>query len=436
MELQDVTKTGLSDVGQRARRRVASRLLPFVFLLYLINYIDRVNVSFANLKMSADLGFSDRVYGLGVGMFYLTYVLFEIPGAILVERWSARKWVARIMISWGIVTIFTGFVHTAAQFYAARFFLGAAEASFLPGMIVYLTHWFCAHDRSRAIACFYAATPASALIGAPLAGWLLGVHWQSLAGWRWLFILEGIPAVVIGIVTVFYLTDRPAEARWLPHDEQDWLVNELQVELDAKKRRRNYTIMEAFSDRRILVLIAAYFLILTGALGTLYWIPTFVKRLSGVSNQTVTSLLMVPALLGIVGILINGWHSDRTGERHWHAALPILGSGLMFALAIISRHEVPLAILFLLLGSGFLSAYFPAFWAIPTMMLGETAAAATLGLMMSIGQLGGLAGNYMIGSLNDAKQSLVASFGLIALVYMAAGGLILSLKIRDPLKAV
>src|ERR1700680_3882008 len=193
-----VTKAELSDVGQRARRRIAYRLLPFVFLIYIVNYIDRVNVSFANLRMSADLGFSDRVYGLGVGMFYITYVLFEIPGAVIVERWSARKWIARIMISWGIVTILTGFVHTATQFYVARFFLGAAESSFFPGMIVYLTHWFCARDRSRAIACLYAAIPAAALIGSPVAGWLLGVHWQSLAGWRWLFLLEGISCVGVG----------------------------------------------------------------------------------------------------------------------------------------------------------------------------------------------------------------------------------------------
>jgi ACS family tartrate transporter-like MFS transporter len=211
-------------------------LLPFVFLLYIVNYIDRVNVSFANLRMSADLGLSDRVYGLGVGMFYITYVLFEIPGAIIVERWSARKWIARIMISWGIVTILTGFVHTATQFYAARFFLGAAESSFFPGMIVYLTHWFCARDRSRAIACLYAANPAAALIGSPLAGWLLGVHWQSLAGWRWLFILEGIPAVVVGAVTYFYMTDRPVQAHWLPDDERDWLVKELEGEVQAKKQ--------------------------------------------------------------------------------------------------------------------------------------------------------------------------------------------------------
>jgi ACS family tartrate transporter-like MFS transporter len=425
-----VTKADVQDVGQRARRRVAYRLLPFVFLLYVINYIDRVNVSLANLRMSADLGFSDRVYGLGVGMFYVTYVLFEIPGAIIVERWSARKWIARIMISWGIVTILTGFVHTTAQFYAARFFLGVAESSFFPGMIVYLTHWFCARDRSRAIACLYAANPTATLIGAPLAGWLLRVHWQALAGWRWLFILEGLPAVVVGIITYFYMTDRPAEARWLAQDERDWLVNQLHVELETKKKLRNYTIMEAFCDRRILILTTAFFLALTGALGTIYWIPTFVKRLSGVSNQTVTSLLMVPALLGFAGLLINGWHSDKTGERHWHASIPLLGSGLMFALATPTSHDAPFGVAFLLLGSGFLYAYYPAFWAIPTMMLGETAGAATFALMNSIGQLGGLAGNYTIGFLNDRTHSLVASFGLIALVYIAAGGLILSLKTR------
>src|SRR5262250_346614 len=202
-----------AEFEQRVVRRVAIRLLPLVFALYVIAYIDRVNVSFANLRMSADLGFSDRVYGLGVGVFYLTYVLFEIPGAIIVERWSARKWIARIMISWGIVTIFTGFVHSAAQFYTARFFLGLAEASFFPGIIVYLTHWFRLRDRCRAIACFFIAIPTASLIGSPLAGWLLDVHWWQLAGWRWLFILEGVPAVVLGVVTLLYMTDRPGDAR-------------------------------------------------------------------------------------------------------------------------------------------------------------------------------------------------------------------------------
>jgi ACS family tartrate transporter-like MFS transporter len=426
-----LTAAEQSDVGQRARRRIAYRLLPFVFLLYVVNYIDRVNVSFANLRMSVDLAFIDLVYGLGVGMFYLTYVLFEIPGALIVERWSARKWIARIMISWGIVTILTGFVQTAGQFYAARFFLGIAESSFFPGMIVYLTHWFRGPERSRAIACLYAAVPAGSLIGSPVAGWLLEVHWRLLAGWRWLFILEGIPAFVLGIVTVFYLTDWPAQAGWLPQDEREWLVNELQAELQAKRKIRNYTIMEAFCDLRILRLILAYFLALTGALGTIYWIPTFVKRLSGFSTQMVTSLLLIPALIGIAGMLINGWHSDRTTERHWHSTIPLVAAGSMFGLLTVFRHEVPLAIACLLLGSGFFYAFYPVFWSIPTAMLSESAAAATFGLINSIGQLGGFAGNYAIGFLNDRTHSLAASFAFIALVYLAAGGLVLSLRARN-----
>jgi sugar phosphate permease len=382
--------------------------------------------------MSADLGFSDRVYGLGVSMFFLTYVLFEVPGAIIVERWSARKWIARIMISWGIVTILTGFVHTSGQFYAARFFLGVAESSFFPGMIVYLTHWFRQQERSRAIACFYIATPGASLIGSPLAGWLLGVHWRLLAGWRWLFILEGIPAIVLGIVTVFYMTDWPVQARWLPPDERNWLVRELQEELEAKKKVRNYTLTEAFCDRRILRLIAAYFLALTGFLGTIYWIPTFVKRLSGFSDRTVTTLLLIPALMGIAGMLVNGWHSDKTAERRWHTAIPLLIAGSMFGLLVLARQDITLAILFLLLGGGSVYACFPTFWAIPTIMLSESAAAATFGLINSLGQLGGFVGNYTIGFLNDRTHSLATSFGFIALVYVVAGCLILSLRIRYP----
>ena len=418
----------LTDVGLQARRRIAYRLLPFVFLIYIVNYIDRVNVSFANLRMSADLGFSDRVYGLGVGIFYVTYVLFEIPGAIIVERWSARKWIARIMISWGLVTILTGFVHTASQFYAARVLLGIAESSFFPGMIVYLTHWFRLRERSQAIACLYAAVPAASLIGSPLAGWILGVHWQLLAGWRWLFILEGFPAIGLGIITIFYLTDRPDQAHWLPPDERDWIVNELHAESQAKKKIRNYTILEAFCDLRTLRLIVAYFLALTGALGTVYWIPTFVKRLSGSSDRNVTSLLLIPAVIGLVGMLLNGWHSDKTGERHWHTAIPLIIAGMMFALLIVARQEAPLAISFLLLGSGFLFAYYPTFWAIPTQILSGSAAAATFELINSIGQLGGFAGNYAIGFLNVRTHSLAASFGFIAFVYFASGSLILSLR--------
>src|SRR5215813_2207774 len=205
-------KPEISAAAQRTRRRIALRLLPFVFLMYVVCVVDRVNVSFANLRMSADLGFSDRAYGLGVGLFFIGYVLFEIPGALIVERWSARRWLARIMITWGAFTILTGFVQTAKQFYMARFLVGLAEASFFPGVIVYLTHWFRIKDRAKAIAFFYAAVPAGSVVGSLIAGWLLQMHWKGIAGWRWIFVFEGILPILLGLITIFYLTDWPRQA--------------------------------------------------------------------------------------------------------------------------------------------------------------------------------------------------------------------------------
>lgn len=281
----------VEQVSTRARRRIALRLLPFIFVLYLVAYIDRVNVSFASLRMNEELKLSDTAFGLGIGIFYISYVLFEIPGALVVERWSARKWIGRIMISWGIMTILTGFVRTVSEFYVARFALGLAEASFFPGMIVYLTRWFSLRDRGRAIASLFAAMPTASLIGAPVAGWLLGAHWHSLTGWRGLFIVEGIPAILLGVAVLVYLTDWPSEARWLTPPERDWLVAELSAELQAKRTVKDYTISEAFRDRRVMQLIVASFLAASGALGSIYWIPTFVKRLSGLPIKTVTTLL-------------------------------------------------------------------------------------------------------------------------------------------------
>jgi MFS transporter, ACS family, tartrate transporter len=404
------------------------RLLPLVFILYVIAYIDRVNVAFANLRMNADLGFGDKAFGLGVGVFYLSYVLFEIPGAVIVERWSARKWIARIMISWGVVTALTGFVRTTGEFYAARFFLGAAEASFFPGMIVYLTHWFRQRERVRAIACLYAAVPAATLAGSPLAGWLLGVHWNGLSGWRWLFIVEGIPAVLVGIVVLAYMADHPAEARWLEKEEQEWLSKELQVEVEAKKKLRDYTILQAFVDLRVLTLIAAWFLALCGYLGNAYWIPTFLKRLSGLPDRTVTTLMLVPALIGIAGTLINGWHADRTGEGRKHSALPLLVAAMVFASLAIGTMRVPILVALLLVTTGLVYAFLPVFWSMPTRMLSGTAAAATFGLINSVGQTGGLAGPYVIGFLNQRTHGLRASFGFIAVMFLLAGGLILGLR--------
>src|ERR1700726_2156248 len=209
-------RSNLSEEGEQARRRIAWRLLPFLFILYFVAYLDRVNVGFAGLEMSPNLGFTDRVFGLGAGIFFAGYFLFEIPGALLVERWSARKWIARILITWGLVTILVSMIHTPMQFYGARFLLGLAEAGFFPGIIVYLTHWVRPEDGARAGALFMTAIPVANVLGSPLAGWLLGVHWLGIPGWRWLFILEGIPAVLLGVVTLLYLTDWPRQAKWLP----------------------------------------------------------------------------------------------------------------------------------------------------------------------------------------------------------------------------
>ena len=356
------------------------RLLPFSFLMYLVCYVDRANLSFANLRMSMDLGFSDRVYGLGAGVFFVGYILFEIPGAVIVERWSARKWIARIMLTWGLVTILTGFIKSAPQFYAARFFLGVAEASFFPGMIVYLSHWFRASDRAKAVASFYCAVPAASVVGSLLASWLLSVTWSGIAGWRWIFIAEGIPPVVLGVIALFYLTDYPQQAGWLPEDERGWICQEMEAELRAKKKACQYTIWQACSQ--VLLLIFPYFLALIGAQATVFWIPT-----SGLPAPQVSLLGALPGIVGVACMLVNGWHSDKSGERRWHTAMPLLCAGVIYFLVALT-HGVPLAMALLILGGGCMFAYYPVFWAMPTMFLSESAAAACFGLINSVGHIG------------------------------------------------
>jgi ACS family tartrate transporter-like MFS transporter len=370
-----------SEVGSRTRRRIAFRLLPLVLAMYVVCYVDRANVSFANLRMSADLGLSASAYGFGVGVFFVGYVLFEVPGALIVERWSARKWMARIMITWGLITILTGFVHTPRQFYLARLFVGLAEASFFPGIIVYLTHWFRHSDRAKAIGFFYIGVPGASVAGSLVASWLIGVHWRGIAGWRWLFITEGIPPIILGMIALFYMTDWPRQARWLPQDERDWITRELEAEARAKKEIRDYTIWEAFRDRQIVLLIVAWFLSLVSALAALYWMPIFIKRLSGLPDSKVALLIVLPGLLGIAGILLNGWHSDKTGERRWHAALPLLVAGLLYLLLLVPGIHFPFAMALLAVAAALFYSYQPVFWSIPTMILCESAAAACFGLI-------------------------------------------------------
>jgi ACS family tartrate transporter-like MFS transporter len=419
---------------QAARRRIAIRLLPFVFLLYAISYVDRVNVSFANLRMSADLGFSDRIFGLGAGIFFVGYILFEIPGAIIVERWSARKWIARIMISWGLVTVVTGFVHTAHQFYAVRFVLGVAEGSFFPGMIVYLTHWFRLSDRAKAIASLMAAVPAASVLGSLLAGWLLSIRWFGMAGWRWLFVVEGIPPVILGIVTLFYLTDRPVQARWLSEAQRNWISQELEAETTVKKKIRSYTVWQALSNRCVLMLIVPWVLAQIGAQAVIFWIPTFIKRLSGLPASRVALLAALPGLLGIFAMLLNGWHSDRTGERRWHASVPLVCAGVAYLL-LPGGSNFSISMALLAIGGGAFYSFYPAFWSMPTMILTGTAAAASFGMINSIALSGGFIGPYAVGWLNDRTGSLSAAFLLIAVCYLLAGAVLALIRIPSPVSS-
>ncbi|MGC1491929.1 MAG: MFS transporter [Candidatus Acidiferrum sp.] len=403
-----------SPAAQSARRRIAWRLLPFLFLLYIIAFLDRMNISAAALEMPRDMGFDDKIVGLGAGMFFIGYVVLEIPGALIAERWSARRWLARIMISWGIITALMAFIHTAREFYMARFLLGAAEAGFLPAVIVYVSHWFRYRDRARAIAVFYAASPLSFVVGTPLAGLLLGITWLNLRGWRWLFILEGVPAVVFGVITIFYLTDWPREAHWLSREERDWISSELEREKLAKQKIRNHTIWQAFAQRDVILLTLCYLCATTGGYGVSFWLPSILKRLSGQSDLRVTLLAALPYLAGFLAQQLNGWHSDRTLDRRWHAAAPIFLCGVFLLLAVIFGSHLPIAVtLFVFVGAGYY-AFHPCFWAVPTAFLSESAAAASIGLINSLGNLGGFFGPLVMGYLVNRTHSFQA--GLLFLV--------------------
>lgn len=420
------TVPAVGDVATRARHRIARRLLPFLFILYVIAFLDRMNIGAAALQMPHDLGFTESVVGLGAGIFFFGYFLLEIPGALIAERWSARRWIARIMISWGMMTALMAFIHTARQFYLVRFLVGAAEAGFLPGVIVYLTHWFRYEDRAKAVAFFYAANPLSYVIGSPLAGVLMGLTWLGMRGWRWLFIIEGIPAIIFGVITIWYLTDWPAQAKWLPDQERDWITNELQREKQAKKR--SYGTWEALRHRDVLLLTFCYFGAMTGAYGIAFWLPTILKRLSGQSDLRVTLMAALPYVVAFVAQQVNGWHSDRTRERRWHAALPVLVCGLALAFAVLYRENLVVALTLFVVAGGSFYGFQPVFWAVPTLFLSESAAAASIGLINAVGNLGGFAGPMVMGYLVNRTHSfsagllyLVGSLFVSAILMLAVG---------------
>jgi sugar phosphate permease len=418
-----------NDIGLTAHRRIARRLLPFLFTLFVIAFLDRVNVSYAALEMTHDLNFSNRAFGFGSGIFFVGYLLFEIPGCLIVERWSARKWFARIMVTWGLITVLMAFIRTPMHFYAVRILLGVAEAGFFPGILVYLTHWFRSDDRAKACAMFMIAIPVANIVGSPLGGWLLGVNWFGIQGWRWLFILEGIPAIVFGVITVFYLTDWPREAGWLSPEERERITAELEQEAFSKKAMRSYKIWEALLQPTIIQLTFIYFFAVSSIYSLTIWLPTILKRASGMSNLAVTLLSILPYVAVLLAMLFNGWHSDRTNERRWHTAVPLMLGVVAFALTILSGSHFWFAFACLTVAST-ANAFLPSFWPIPSVFLGESAAAASIGLINSIGNLGSFVTPSVIGYFLDRTHSFTPGFLYVIMSLLIAIVLILTLRMR------
>jgi MFS family permease len=378
--------------------------------------------------MKGDLGFTDSVIGWGSGIFFIGYVLLEIPGSILVEKWTAKGWIARIMISWGILAMLTGFIHTKNQFYIVRFLLGVAEAGFFPGIIVYISHWFRYQDRAKAVAMLMTAVSVSQIVGSPISGLLLKINWLGMEGWRWMFILEGIPAVIFGVVTIFYLTDWPHQAKWLPEDEKQWLIKTLEEENKKKQAKHSMTILEAFRHREVLKLTGAYFFMVTAVYGLSFWIPSIVKSLSGLSTFKVSLISALPFCFGFVSILVMGWHSDKTQERRWHAALAMMTASLGLLLSAALRSYAPLAIAMLCITGAGTAGYLPGFWALPSSFLTGTTAAASIGLINSFGNLGGFVGPIVVGQLSTWTKSYFGGILYLSVSALVAAFLILSLR--------
>lgn len=413
------------DAGASARSRIAWRLLPFLFLLYIANYLDRTNIAYATLGMKGDLGLTDSVFGTASGIFFIGYFALQIPGALLVERWSARLLLAITLITWGALTTLTGFVRTPMELYGARFLLGAAEAGFFPGVIVYLSHWFIYQDRAKALARFMSAIPIAYILGGPIAGAILGVHWLGVPGWRWLFLLEGVPAIILGVATLFVLPDRSNEASWLRGDERDWLAGRLAQERSTKENHGSVTTRQALGDRRVILLTVGLFFCYSGGYAFWFWMPTMLQRLTGWSTERVGWIGAIPFLAGLVGMLLVGWNSDRTRERRWHFAIPQLTAATaLSAWFFLPSSNAMLVAVFSLVVFGTI-AYLPSFWALPSSFLSSSVAAVAVGFINCTASIGGFFGPKIIGELSQRTGSFRSGFIFMIACWTIAAVLVL-----------
>src|SRR6266513_1543740 len=394
-------------IAARTIQKVRIRILPFVFLLFVVAFLDRINIGFAALTMNRELGITSQQFGLIFGIFFFGYSIFEIPSNLLLHKIGARLWIARILISWGIVAMLTGFAQNVSQLYVARFLLGLAEAGYFPGIVLYLTYWFPQRERAQAIALFMTGIPVTSILGAPVSGLILDhVHWLGVSSWRWLLILEGAPAVVCGVLSYFLLPTRPAEAKFLARDEKDWIIGELAREHEKKLGEHQVSVAQTFSHLRVWHLVSIQFTFVIGVYSLSFWLPQMVKSLSShYSNTVVGFLTALPQLVGVAAMVLVSRSSDRRLERRYHAAMAALAGGIGWLLLGTTTSPVVSMLLLSLVAAGTYSIAGP-FFSLPSEFLTGYAAASGIALINSFGNLGGFAGPYAIGAIRDKTGSL------------------------------
>jgi ACS family tartrate transporter-like MFS transporter len=401
-------------VERRTMGKVAWRLLPLIVLIYFVAYIDRTNVGFAAIGMNRDLGFSAYLYGWGAGIFFLGYALFEVPSNVILHRVGARRWIARIMVTWGIVSGCMMFVAGPASFLAIRFLLGVAEAGFFPGVLLYFTYWFPAAYRARVISALFLAVPGSNAAAAAISGVLLQLDGvMGLAGWKWMFLLESLPAVLLAPVVLTVLTDRPADARWLEEDEREWLTRRLLDEQRAIERRNHLTLAQALTDSRVITLSLIYLTIVSATYGITFFLPLIVNA-HGLSDLATGLVTAIPYTIGTVGMIVWAWSSDRYHERRWHFVIACLLAAAGLVASAVWSGNLVLAITAMSAAAIGLYGSKPAFWPMPSMFLSGTAAAGGIALVNSIGNLGGFLGPYVVGWIRDSAKSYEAGLLFLA----------------------